>query len=97
MGKRGMMTKRRPRTCVACKTEKPKNELIRVVRSPEGHVYVDPTGKGQGRGAYVCRDQNCIELAKKKDILSKALKTKVPAEIYEELSQKLGESGNAGQ
>ncbi|WP_367563832.1 RNase P modulator RnpM [Acetomicrobium flavidum] len=97
MGKEGMNKRRRPRTCVACKTEKPKRELIRIVRSPEGRVYVDLTGKGQGRGAYVCDNIDCIELARKKDLLSKALKVEVPQEVYEELLKKVAETEGAGQ
>ncbi len=92
-----MNKRRRPRTCVACKAEKPKKELIRVVRSPEGRVYVDLTGKGQGRGAYVCSNIDCIELARKKDLLSRALKVEVPREVYEELLKKIAEIEGAGQ
>jgi len=92
-----MKKRRRPRTCVACKTAKPKTELIRVVRSPEGRVYVDITGKGQGRGAYICSARNCIELAKRKNLISRALKVDVPFEIYEELLQQIDNIGNANQ
>ncbi|WP_323720491.1 RNase P modulator RnpM [Acetomicrobium sp.] len=99
-----MKKRRRPRTCVACKTARPKTELIRVVRSPDGRVYVDLTGRGQGRGAYICSARNCIELAKKKNLISRALKVDVPFEIYEELLQKhkellqkIDNIGNANQ
>src|SRR5579859_5151517 len=54
------------RTCVACKQVRPKRELIRVVRTPQGHVELDPTGKKSGRGAYVCARRSCWELALKK-------------------------------
>ncbi|GAC1447968.1 MAG: hypothetical protein PVSMB4_04370 [Ktedonobacterales bacterium] len=54
------------RTCVACKQVRPKRELIRVVRTPQGHVELDPTGKKSGRGAYVCARRGCWELALKK-------------------------------
>jgi len=64
---------------------------------PEGRVYVDLTGKGQGRGAYVCDNIDCIELARKKDLLSKALKVEVPREVYEELLKKVAETEGAGQ
>ena len=49
------------RTCVACRQVKPKRELVRVVRAPDGHVRVDETGKAHGRGAYLCRDRACWE------------------------------------
>lgn len=54
------------RTCVACKTSKPKRELLRVVRTPDGHVALDPGGKKSGRGAYLCAKYSCWDLALKK-------------------------------
>lgn len=54
------------RTCIACKQVRPKRELIRVVRTPDGHVLLDPTGKKSGRGAYICARRSCWELALKK-------------------------------
>jgi predicted RNA-binding protein YlxR (DUF448 family) len=54
------------RTCIACKQIKPKRELLRVVRTPDGHVLLDPTGKKSGRGAYLCARRSCWELALKK-------------------------------
>lgn len=55
-----------PRTCVGCGEESPKRELIRIIRTPEGEVRYDPTGKANGRGAYLCRRSDCVALAKKK-------------------------------
>lgn len=63
----------------------PKKELIRVVRNKEGEVFVDPTGKANGRGAYLKRSEEAIALAKKKGVLNRALQAEVPDEIYEEL------------
>ncbi len=54
------------RTCVACKETKPKRELLRVVRTPDGHVLLDATGKKSGRGAYICARLSCWETALKK-------------------------------
>src|SRR5438552_13837324 len=54
------------RTCVACRETKPKRELLRVVRTPDGHVTLDPTGKKSGRGAYLCAKLSCWETAIKK-------------------------------
>ncbi len=54
------------RTCIACKQERPKRELIRVVRTPDGHVVLDPTGKQSGRGAYLCAKRSCWEPALRK-------------------------------
>ncbi len=63
----------------------PKKDMIRVVRSKEGDVFVDLTGKKSGRGAYVSKSEDAIELARKKKVLDKQLEVKVPGEIYEEL------------
>ena len=73
------------RKCVACQEMIPKKELIRVVRNPEGLVSVDPTGKSAGRGAYLCRKNECFILAKKKRSLDRSLETKIPDEVYDRL------------
>ena len=73
------------RKCVATGEELPKKELIRIVKNKEGEVSVDPTGKKNGRGAYLIRSLDAIELAKKKQILNRVLDTEIPEEIYEEL------------
>lgn len=66
---------------------KPKEALIRVVRNKEGEVFVDPSGKQNGRGAYLTKDLAVIEKAKKTGVLNQQFKTKVNNEIYEELTQ----------
>ena len=86
--------KQRPRTCVGCGEESPKRTLLRVVRSPVGEVRYDPTGKANGRGAYLCADLACIAAAKKKKSLSRALKTEVPESVYEELAALCEKMGN---
>lgn len=73
------------RKCVISNEMKPKKEMVRVVRSKEGEVSIDPTGKKNGRGAYVSVEPNLIEDGKKRDVLSRALNAKVPAEFYDEL------------
>lgn len=73
------------RKCVATGEMLPKKEMIRVVRSKEGELFVDLTGKKSGRGAYVSKSEDAIELARKKKVLDKQLEVKVPDEIYEEL------------
>lgn len=73
------------RKCVATGEQLPKKELIRIVKNKEGEVSVDPTGKKNGRGAYLKRSLDTIELAKKKKILNRVLDTEIPEEIYEEL------------
>lgn len=73
------------RKCVATGEQLPKKELIRIVKNKEGEVSVDPTGKKNGRGAYLKRSLDAIVLAKKKKILNRVLDTEIPEEIYEEL------------
>lgn len=75
------------RKCVATGEMKGKKELVRVVRSKEGDVSVDLTGKKNGRGAYITLDKECILLAKKKNILANHLKTSIDESVYEELLQ----------
>jgi len=77
------------RRCCGCFEMKPKRELIRAVRSPEGTVSLDKTGKANGRGAYLCPDAECFKKLKKKRGLDKAFKCQVPAEIYEKLEEEL--------
>jgi uncharacterized protein len=61
------------RSCVACRTQRPKGELTRIVRQPDGAVRLDPTGKTSGRGAYLCRSTACLRLARKKKSLERSL------------------------
>lgn len=86
MGGPGEVRRRRPRTCVGCGAEAPKSGLVRIVRSPEGGVTVDSTGKASGRGAYLCRKKGCLLHARKKDALSRALRVKVPEDVYQALA-----------
>lgn len=75
------------RKCVATGEMRPKKELVRIVRSKEGEVSVDLTGKKNGRGAYITLDKDCILKAKKKNVLSAHLDAPVPESIYDELIQ----------
>ena len=75
------------RKCVATQEQLPKKELIRVVRNKEGEVFVDPTGKMNGRGAYLKRSLEAIEIAQKKGVLKKSLEVDIPDEIFEELKK----------
>lgn len=79
--------RKRPRTCAGCGGESPKRALLRVVRTPEGVVKYDPTGRANGRGVYVCCDRDCVRLAKKKNAFSRLLKTQVEGELYDELDK----------
>lgn len=77
------------RKCVGCGEMKPKKELIRVVRSPEGEIALDLTGKKAGRGAYVCPDKECISKAYKGHRLEKALEKQVNESVYKRLLEEL--------
>ncbi len=81
-----MKTRKIPlRTCVITKENLPKSELLRVVRTPEGNVIVDTTGKANGRGAYIKKDISVLEKAKKSKILDKRLEVEVNEDVYEEI------------
>jgi predicted RNA-binding protein YlxR (DUF448 family) len=71
---------------VACRTSRLKGDLLRVVRTPSGAVVADPSGRLNGRGAYVCRDLECITNAINRGTLSRALETPVPPQLREELA-----------
>jgi len=75
------------RTCVVCRTERQKRELVRVVRAPDGSVALDRTGKAAGRGAYLCADGSCWSSALKKKSIERALSVALPAELREELER----------
>ncbi len=69
------------RTCVACRTERQKRDLIRIVRAPDGNVLVDTTGRANGRGAYLCADASCWAAALKKKSVERALSVTLPADV----------------
>ncbi len=73
------------RTCIISREKLPKQELIRIVRTPEGRVIIDETGKQNGRGAYLKKDLQIFEKARKNKILNKQLETEIPDSIFEEL------------
>ncbi len=87
------MPKKTPlRQCLGCREMKPKKDLIRVVRSPEGAVSLDFKGKKPGRGAYLCHDALCLAKAKKAKALERAFSAQLPAEVYEGLEQEMKEA-----
>ena len=77
------------RMCVACREMKPKKELIRVVRTPEGELRLDRSGKLSGRGAYLCTRPDCFKKAKKAKALDRALNVPVPEDLYDKLAAEL--------
>ena len=77
------------RQCLGCREQKPKKELIRVVRSPSGEISLDFRGKANGRGAYVCPDPACLKKAIRAKALERALETPIPEEIYAQLTAQM--------
>ena len=88
------MPKKLPlRQCVGCREMKPKRELVRVVRSPEGAVSLDFSGKAPGRGAYLCPDPECLKKAIRSKALSRSLETEIPQEVYDRLEKEMEQNG----
>ncbi|MGQ9512310.1 RNase P modulator RnpM [Thermodesulfitimonas sp.] len=77
------------RQCVGCREMKPKKELIRIVRTPDGAILVDQTGKKSGRGAYICASPECINAAIKNKRLQRALERDIPTEIIDAIREEL--------
>ena len=77
------------RKCLGCNEMKSKKDLIRAVKSPEGEISLDLTGKKSGRGAYICPDKNCFDKARKGKRLERALETQIPDSVYDAMAKKL--------
>lgn len=79
------------RKCIGCGEMKDKRTLVRIVRSKEGEISVDLVGKKPGRGAYICKNIDCLEKAQKAKRLERAFSTKIEPEIYDTMRSELGE------
>ncbi len=77
------------RVCAGCMEKQPKKSLVRIVRTPEGEVLLDETGKKSGRGVYICPSGTCLQKARKGKRLEKALRKAVTPDIYDTLSSKI--------
>ncbi|GAA6513595.1 YlxR family protein [Merdimmobilis hominis] len=75
--------------CTGCGEQKPKKELVRVVKSPEGEISLDLTGKKSGRGAYVCRNVDCLKKARKARRLERAFSCQIPEEVYDRMEEEM--------
>ncbi|HBR31286.1 MAG: YlxR family protein [Eubacteriales bacterium] len=85
-----MIQRKKPtRKCVGCGEMKEKTTLLRIVRDKDDSIFIDPTGKKSGRGAYICKNFKCLEAAKKGHRIERAFETKIPAEIYDFLGEQL--------
>ena len=77
------------RRCTGCGEHFPKKELIRVLRTPDGEILLDATGKKSGRGAYICRSTQCFKKARKAKRIETALECSIPEEVYNALEEEL--------
>ena len=85
-----MKTKKRPeRTCIVCRSKKDKNDLIRIVRDKDNNFFYDSTGKANGRGAYVCKDEACIEKFLTKNFLERAFRQKIDSETVDQIREEI--------
>lgn len=83
------------RQCIGCRESHPKEELIRIIRTPEGEIELDLTGRKNGRGAYLCRNKlSCLENAQKRKTLERALKKPVDGELFERLRENFENAEN---
>ncbi|MHC2995706.1 MAG: YlxR family protein [Candidatus Atribacteria bacterium] len=79
------------RTCIGCQNKKPKKEMVRLIRTPEGNYEIDTTGKKSGRGAYLCYNIECLDIALREKRLNRSFKKDIPAQIINELRRFLEE------
>lgn len=77
------------RKCNGCGEQKPKKELVRIVKSPDGEVSLDLTGKASGRGAYICKSAECLQKARKSHRIDKAFEMTIPNEVYEQMAAEI--------
>ena len=85
-----MKVRKQPiRRCTGCGEHFPKNSLIRVLRTPEGEIVLDATGKKSGRGAYICKSLACLKKARKAGRISSSLECVIPSEVYDRLEEEL--------
>ena len=91
-----MSTRKPPvRTCSGCGVKMEKGKFVRVVRSPEGEVSLDLTGKKPGRGAYICPDPECLKKARKTRKISRSLKCEIPEEVYIRMEEEISRSNSS--
>ena len=89
MEQKGKVKKIPMRQCLGCNEHKPKVELLRVLRTPEGEILLDFTGKKSGRGAYICKSLSCLQKARKSRRIDRNLECQVPDEVYDRMEGEL--------
>lgn len=80
------------RQCLGCNEHKPKNELLRVLRTPEGEIALDFTGKRSGRGAYICKSVSCLKKARKSGRIGRSLGCEIPEGVYDRMEKELSDN-----
>ncbi len=91
------MPKKLPvRMCAGCAEHKPKKELVRVVRTPQGEILLDPSGKKSGRGAYLCPNPECLKKARRAKRLERALDCPIPEAVYSRLEEEMRDGPHDG-
>ena len=84
------MNKKIPmRKCIGCQESKAKKDLVRMVKPKDGDIFIDPTGKSNGRGAYICRSLSCLKKARKSKGLDRSFKTSISEEVYDSLEKEM--------
>ena len=84
------MIKKEPlRMCLACRQMKDKKELLRIVKNKDSEIFIDKTGKSNGRGAYICKDKECLAKLKKQKLLNKNFKCNVDEQIYKDIEEEI--------
>ena len=82
------------RTCIACRQEMPKRDMLRIVKNAEGEIFLDFSGKAAGRGAYICSNAECVKKLRKSRLINKAFSQSVPDEVYARIEEEfLGAKG----
>lgn len=86
------MKKLPERKCIGCSEVKPKKDLVRIVKNKEGEIFIDLTGKANGRGAYICPSIDCLEKAVKSNRLSKSFEQEIDNDVYEKLKEVINQA-----
>ena len=86
------MKKLPERKCIGCSEVKPKKDLVRIVKNKEGEIFIDLTGKANGRGAYICPSIECLEKAVKSNRLSKSFEQEIDNDVYEKLKEVINQA-----
>lgn len=77
------------RRCTGCGEQKPKKELVRVVKTPDGEILLDLTGKASGRGAYICNNAECLKKARKSKRIDRTFEMTIPDEVYKQMEEEI--------